>query len=144
VLNVSNNEVGADGVAVLCSALGSNTALTEIDLKQNQVGNSGIAPLANLLASPDCALARVGLQRNSIDCTGAIALASTLRRNRSVSALDLRFNEVRDAGACAIASALDGSSGGSGGGGPSTVTELDLGGNHIGPEGGQAIAKALM
>jgi len=51
-------------------------------------------------------LRHLDLQRNHIRCGGAIALAAAIQVGGAVVAVNLRFNEISDAGATALGKAL--------------------------------------
>lgn len=57
------------------------------------------------------------------------------QRNRSLQSINLRFNNIGDAGAVALGDSLKFNT---------TLLEMDLGGNAIGEEGGEALAHGLM
>ena len=81
-------------------------------------------------------LQHLDLKGNCIGLGGAEALADLVRHSRSLLVLALEWNAVGscDAGVRALASALERNS---------SLTELDLRNNCIGPEGGVALARAL-
>ena len=84
---------------------------------------------------------------NEIGDEGAAALGRGLATNRGLAVLDLWDNKVGDAGAIALATALEAQSDEAnaveGYGGDEGLTELHLCWNEIGDEGGVALANAL-
>ena len=105
-----------------------------LDLRANGIGNSGVALLAESLVA-SAGLQRLDLQRNSIQCQGAIALAAALQlRSCGLLELSFRFNEIGDAGASALGKALSAGC---------ALRSLNLGGNLIGAEGVVQLAEGL-
>jgi len=87
-LNLSGNEVGAEGAKALASALEVNAVLTSLNLYYNNIGPSGALAIAG------------ALKVNK-------ALASALRVNGVLTSLNLSYIEVGAEGAKALASALE-------------------------------------
>ena len=79
-------------------------------------------------------LTRLDLHVNQIGDAGAKDLATALQTNRSLTTLDLHVNQIGDAGAKDLATALQTNT---------SLTTLDLHGNQIGVEGAKALAEAL-
>ena len=76
-------------------------------------------------------LTKLNLEGNNIKDAGAAAIAAALEVNSRLFFLGLGSNQIEDNGGKAIARALDNSSG---------LSILDLEGNSINDEGGVAIA----
>uniref|UniRef100_A0A3P9LH55 NACHT LRR and PYD domain-containing protein n=1 Tax=Oryzias latipes TaxID=8090 RepID=A0A3P9LH55_ORYLA len=98
LMNCSLSEVNCK---VLASALMSNPFhLTELDLAQNELQDSGVLRLCGFLESPDCRLKALGLKICSLSEVSCEALASALKSNPSyLTDLELDGNELRDSGA---------------------------------------------
>lgn len=58
------------------------------------MGQDGAASLATVLASRTCALARLELQGNVIGTLGAARLSVGIRRNTTLTALNLSDNNI--------------------------------------------------
>ncbi|KAI4878986.1 hypothetical protein NFI96_025801 [Prochilodus magdalenae] len=85
--------------AALSSALCSNPShLTELDLSDNKLGNSGVKQICSLLKAQSCKLQSLGLSFCSITEGGFGALTSALKSNSSshLIKLDLRGNNPGD------------------------------------------------
>ena len=109
-------------------------SLVLLDLKANDIGNSGASSIAEIYAThPN--LRTLDLQRNKIRCQGCIALAAAIQVAGGLEVLNLRFNEVGDAGATALGRAISTNK---------SLLELQLGGNLIGAEGGVQLAASLV
>ena len=80
-------------------------------------------------------LERLDLYGNRIGDAGAMALATALQTNTSLKALDLRLNKIGDAGAKDLATALHTNT---------SLTTLDLHGNIIRDAGAKDLATALL
>ena len=109
-------------------------ALQLLDLRANRLTSLACLPLSTLLGSPHVLphVHTLLLQKNAVDDAGCMYLAEGMRRGRTLRRLSLRFNRVGDAGAAALIENL-----------PASLTDLDLGGNAVGEEGGRLVADAL-
>jgi hypothetical protein len=92
-----------DGVALTQIALNGNGKL----LFNDRPSRAHVVALCDALATDDV-VERLDLSYNFIDDDGAVAIARMLRRNRTLTELDLRGNDVGPAGAAALAEALAG------------------------------------
>ena len=92
-----------DGVALTQIALNGNGKL----LFNDRPSRAHVVALCDALATDDV-VERLDLSYNFIDDDGAVAIARMLRRNRTLTELDLRGNDVGLAGAAALAEALAG------------------------------------
>ncbi|XP_051978661.1 NACHT, LRR and PYD domains-containing protein 14-like isoform X2 [Xyrauchen texanus] len=89
-----------EGCAVLSSALRSNPShLRELDLSQNDIKDSGVKQLSDLLQDPHCKLEKLWLRSCGICKISCADLSSALRSNPShLRELDLSENDIRDSG----------------------------------------------
>uniref|UniRef100_A0A667WPV6 NACHT domain-containing protein n=1 Tax=Myripristis murdjan TaxID=586833 RepID=A0A667WPV6_9TELE len=119
---LSDCSLSESSCASLASALKSNPHLTELDLSDNELQDSGVRLLSAGLESPNCRLKTlrisfpcVKLYLNSssgllkgfflcrlTDCQvtdeGCASLASALKSNPHLTELDLSYNELQDSG----------------------------------------------
>uniref|UniRef100_A0A671PKG0 NACHT domain-containing protein n=1 Tax=Sinocyclocheilus anshuiensis TaxID=1608454 RepID=A0A671PKG0_9TELE len=110
--NLGSCYINEDGCAVLSSALRSNPShLRELDLSNNNITDSGVKQLSDLLKHPECKLEKLGwnnfffflhthrLKSCRINEEGCADLSSALRSNPShLRELDLSDNYITDSG----------------------------------------------
>ncbi|XP_055053298.2 protein NLRC3 [Misgurnus anguillicaudatus] len=161
-----NCNIRVEGCAALSSALRSNPShLRELNLSQNNLGDSGVKLISDVLKNPDCKLEKLWLNSCNITAEGCVALSSALRSNPShlrelsLSKNRLRYSGVKPIsdvlknphcklekltlsyccvtpeGCVALTSALESN--------PSHLTHLDLSKNVIGDSGVKLISNVL-
>ncbi|XP_072895020.1 ribonuclease inhibitor-like [Hemitrygon akajei] len=96
----------AAGVVDLVSALSTNRSLTELDLANNELGDSGVKLVFEALRSPECKIQKLCLRSVGLTAAGVVDLASVLSTNRSLTELDLGGNKLRDSGMKLVFEAL--------------------------------------
>eukprot|EP00697_Spironema_sp_BW2_P001119 gnl/Spiro4/11520_TR6082_c0_g1_i1.p1 gnl/Spiro4/11520_TR6082_c0_g1~~gnl/Spiro4/11520_TR6082_c0_g1_i1.p1 ORF type:complete len:543 (-),score=110.41 gnl/Spiro4/11520_TR6082_c0_g1_i1:146-1774(-) len=109
-LNLANNEIGPSGATVLSKFLGmSSGSLLHLSLAQNKIGNKGLSALSqNFFKSQYCCLTDLDLSDCGLDAEGMSAVATLL---------------------CSELAVLE---------------RLNLSGNRIGVEGAQALAQYII
>ncbi|XP_065138256.1 protein NLRC3-like isoform X2 [Paramisgurnus dabryanus] len=92
----------------LTSALRSNPSqLRELDLSSNNLGDSGVKMISDVLKNPQCKLEILGLCHFNITAEGCAALTSALRSNPShIKYLKLSKNNLGDSGVKLISDVL--------------------------------------
>ncbi|KAL0241297.1 hypothetical protein GEMRC1_006532 [Eukaryota sp. GEM-RC1] len=111
--------------------------ITTVDLdnfgNDDHIGDDGAIALATLLRQ-NYSITVIDLGCNSITSRGVIALAESLKVNSSITEINLGYNSITADGAFALAKMLKVNS---------TITKVNLEKNSIGPEGAIALAEAL-
>jgi Ran GTPase-activating protein (RanGAP) involved in mRNA processing and transport len=107
-LTLKENSITSTGVGVLLETMEQHSLATDLDLKDNPLGNEGASLLARALrnnALPN--LTRLSLSICGIGDDGFIALISALERNTSLLHLDLSDNcDVSECAFFALAESL--------------------------------------
>ncbi|XP_078282866.1 NACHT, LRR and PYD domains-containing protein 3-like [Rhinoraja longicauda] len=70
----------------------------DLGLGNNKLGDSGVKVVSAALRNPDCKMQRLRLYNNGLKPSCAESLASALNANRSLTELDLGFNDLGDSG----------------------------------------------
>ncbi|XP_071202841.1 ribonuclease inhibitor-like [Salvelinus alpinus] len=92
----------------LASVLCSNSTLKELDLRDNNLGDSGVELLSAELGDPRCASQVLGLSGCLVTEEGCASLASALGSNPShLRELDLSFNHPGDSGVKLLSDRLE-------------------------------------
>ena len=119
-LDLSDNQITAEGAASLAAALGAQPAgaaagaeavsqLQELRLLGNAIGSGGATAFAQALRSGGCPLRLLQLgnqQEHTIGDEGATALAGALAWSPCLTELGVDGNEISEPGATALAQAL--------------------------------------
>ncbi|XP_069750415.1 NACHT, LRR and PYD domains-containing protein 3-like [Narcine bancroftii] len=92
------NSVGLTqyGAENLVAALSTNRSLMELDLGDNQLGDSGVKLVAEALVNPYCNIRKLCLKEVGVTDCGVEDFVSVLSTNRSVTELDLGSNLLAD------------------------------------------------
>jgi hypothetical protein len=124
-IDLKNNNIGNNGAKALADALKVNNIITKLELWDNNIGIEGAIAIAGMLEK-NTTITKLELWDNNIGDDGAKALAKALEKNKTITELDLWGNNIKDDGAIAIAGMLEKNN---------TITKLDLWGNNIGADG---------
>ena len=145
-INLWNNGIGAEGATAIAEALGRDggATLEDLDVGCNAIGCRGAAALAQVLnslsphPSPNLMIPSpkgaciTSLAQNFLFLT-CCARSQSLRANRRIERLNLRWNEIEDEGGNALASAVRDNN---------SLRELQMFGNKLSEEAGAALADA--
>ncbi|XP_035257497.1 NACHT, LRR and PYD domains-containing protein 3-like [Anguilla anguilla] len=92
---------------IVASALQSNSPLRDLDLSNNNLGDSGVKLLCAGLMNPDCKLQRLGLNGCDLTEMSCEIVASALQSsNSTLRDLDLSYNNLGDSGVKLLCAAL--------------------------------------
>ncbi|XP_051717676.1 NACHT, LRR and PYD domains-containing protein 12-like isoform X7 [Ctenopharyngodon idella] len=100
-----------EGCAALASALRSNPSshLRDLDLSENNLGDSGVKTVSAVLENPHCKLEKLWLWKCGVTDEGCAALTSALRSNPSshLRYLNLSENNLGDSGVKIVSAVLE-------------------------------------
>lgn len=107
-VNLRGNQIQGEGAKELAMFLKGETNLSRLLLEWNNIGlfDHGMIELANAL-TVNTTLTELDLRNNNIGPTGAQCLAKALRRNTTLTSLDLRWNCIGSVGGQDLVSALE-------------------------------------
>ncbi|XP_059816909.1 NACHT, LRR and PYD domains-containing protein 3-like [Hypanus sabinus] len=94
------------GAEDLVSALSTNPSLTELDLSNNELGDSGVKLVSAALRNSECKIQTLWLTRVGLTDSGAEDLVSALSTNPSLTELELSGNKLGDSGVKLVSAAL--------------------------------------
>jgi Ran GTPase-activating protein (RanGAP) involved in mRNA processing and transport/GTPase SAR1 family protein len=104
-LCLANNALGSRGLKTLVAdGLARNTTLRALDLDTNNISDSGVRELAELLASrgrSPASLHSLNLRNNAVTQRGAVDLFGALLRNVALERLQLERNRIGGGGSVA-------------------------------------------
>ncbi|XP_067916037.1 NACHT, LRR and PYD domains-containing protein 12-like isoform X4 [Heterodontus francisci] len=103
---LGGNNLSDSCIEDLASALSTNRSLTDLDLSGNNLGDSGVKLLSEALKNPDCKIQELWLVGNNLTTSCIDDLASALSTNRSLTDLNLNYNELGDSGVKLLSEAL--------------------------------------
>jgi Ran GTPase-activating protein (RanGAP) involved in mRNA processing and transport len=132
-IDLTENEIGADGASALADALKVNTSIRTIDLESNSIDTKGAIALADAF-TVTTSVTKLIPAHNEIFDEGASALADALSVNASVTEINISCTEIDNEGASALADALVVNT---------SVTTINLSDNVFDAKGVFALAAAL-
>ncbi|KAI2650622.1 NLR family CARD domain-containing protein 3 [Labeo rohita] len=127
-LNMSNNKLQDSGVSQLCTGLENVTCKLEIlKLSKCVLTKESCSALASVLSSDSSSLKQLDLSNNNLQDAGVKILSDGLKENCKLEVLRLSDCSITEEGYKSLASALRSN--------PSHLIELDLTGNDPGQSG---------
>ncbi|XP_078058256.1 NACHT, LRR and PYD domains-containing protein 3-like [Mustelus asterias] len=105
-LHLSGNDLTDSCAEDLASALSTKRSLIDLNLGENNLGDSGVKLLSVALRNPDCKIQKLNLSLNELTDSCAEDLASALSTNRSLIDLNLGYNKLGDSGVKLLSVAL--------------------------------------
>lgn len=129
------NPINDMGVHAILDAIIStkDTAITNLDLGDCQMGDAGATDIARLLLN-NATITDLTISGNSIGLSGWRIISSALEQNTTLKSLSLDFSNIRDDEAVILADGIKENKG---------LRSLDLEGNKIGDEGGRSLLEAI-
>ncbi|XP_072892641.1 NACHT, LRR and PYD domains-containing protein 12-like isoform X2 [Hemitrygon akajei] len=103
LIQVGLTDSGAEDLA---SALSTNPSLTELELSNNKLGDSGVKLVSAALRDPECKVQKLELEKIGLTDSGAKEFASALSTNPSLTELILSGNKLGDSGVKLVSVAL--------------------------------------
>ncbi|KAI7796621.1 leucine-rich repeat-containing protein 45 isoform X1 [Triplophysa rosa] len=82
-----------EGFAIFCEGLASNTSLTQLDLRNNQINHQGAAELCIALKR-NTTLQELDLRWNNIGLLGGRSLLEAMQQNRTLLKLEMAGNNI--------------------------------------------------
>ena len=116
-----------------CEALTANTTLTNLDLSENKIGDSGACFLSDAI-KVNTVLTNLHLSGNRTGDSGAGFLSDAIKVNTVLTKLDLSVNRIGDSGAASLSDAIKVNT---------VLTNLNLSGNEIGASGAGFLSDAI-
>lgn len=108
LVDLSANQLGAEGVALLCDGLKDNISVKSLNVGFNEMRVAGAQAVSRML-KVNRTLEIINIRSNAIGPAGAIAIADALRVNRGIKELIVVDNNIGPEGAEAIAGYFQGS-----------------------------------
>jgi hypothetical protein len=158
ILDISNNQLGADGAKIVAEALGENTSLSDLNISRNSLNAEGTNHLAAFLrqntamskltfcgnggqggadgdpVTIESTMTEADFSGKRLGAGGAMLVAAFLPRCPGMAILDISNNQLEADGAKIVASAL---------GGNTALVSLNLANNNLGADGAKLVAEAL-
>jgi Ran GTPase-activating protein (RanGAP) involved in mRNA processing and transport len=129
-----NTHLGDAGVVLLADAMRGNSSITNLNLEECGVGDTGVKALTQALAAnKKTALVSLNLSHNTIGELGSQSLATYLEATQTLTCLNLGYSHLGAASAPFISQALR----------HAHITHLFLPGNDFQDEGASKFAYAL-
>ena len=132
-VNLNGNSITQQGAKSLSEATQVTKILQILDLSCNKISDDGAAAISDSLKI-NVSLQELNLADNDITHEGAKKISEAIRMTATLQKLDLAYNRISDDGAAAISDSLKINV---------SLQVLDLQWNHITNEGGIKIAEAI-
>jgi hypothetical protein len=105
-LCLEQNEITANGIAIIANGLRDNKTLEKLELSKNPISDEGIHHLTRILSINNSTLTKLVCRSNGITDEGAGHIADLLENNQILTRLDLSYNEIGDSGVRRLATSL--------------------------------------
>ena len=104
-LDISGNKIGDKGIALISTALQTNTTMAKLDISVCNMSDDGAESLARAL-TVNKTLQELDVSYNDISDTGIAHIATALRTNKTLKKLLIGRQTATDEGALSLAAAL--------------------------------------
>ena len=91
-LNLSMTNVKHKACSALSSMLAVNKTLTTLDVSSNNIGDRGLKSLLEFIQNRNRGLTTLSIANNRITSAGANILAETVRENKTLTSIDIGYN----------------------------------------------------
>ena len=109
-LNIRGNNIGEkNGIALISTALQTNTTMTRIDITECNISDDGAESLARAL-TVNKTLQELNVRHNNISDTGIARIATALRTRNTLKKISIGRDTATDEGALSLAAALSANS----------------------------------
>jgi Ran GTPase-activating protein (RanGAP) involved in mRNA processing and transport len=116
-------------------------SLVTLDMSHALMGPEGCYHLCEAIATTrSCSLTALNVPYNRLGNDGAVSLGKLLERNRSITSVDARSNQIHGLGAAALSTSLQFATKRSFG---TPIARIDLGHNPLDKAGAQALLRAV-
>ena len=105
-LYLTGNKISNQSLSLLSDALYNNITLTELDLSDNHISDTGVKILMDVLSTNKSILKKLHLGSNNISDQGIEYLSNMLKTNHSLTHLMLNRNYITDRGVNVLANVL--------------------------------------
>ena len=104
-LDIGDNYIGDKAIALISTALQTNTTMTKLNISGCNMSDDGAESLARAL-TVNKTLQELDVQYNNISDTGIAHIATALRTNNTLKMLSISGETITDEGALSLAAAL--------------------------------------
>ena len=104
-LNIRGNNIGDKSIALISTALQTNTTMTRIDITECNISDDGAESLARAL-TVNKTLQELNVRHNNISDTGIAHIATALRTSNTLKKISIGRDTATDEGALSLAAAL--------------------------------------
>ena len=105
-LHFSSTNIGKKDCEQLAQLLSSSQCLETLRIGYNSLASDSIIELVRALSHPNCSLKTLNLSVNPIGDEGAVALAQSITKNRTITELNLSWCGITATGGAELASSL--------------------------------------
>ena len=132
-LDLRDNNIDEEGIRLIARTLTENFYINDLDISLNNINNAGLEELVTTLKTSKC-IKHLKMSQTGLKDRHASMISDLIRENEVIMTLSLNGNEFGAAGGSLIGNALTINN---------KISHLDLSWNHIRYEGATAIGQSL-